>query len=68
MLTEQEIEALAKVAGVKLTPYGHFKDGTHVWDAAVVVGYCVVCVGSLGKTKREAMNNAWEKYVTTTNL
>jgi len=68
MLTEQEIEALAKVAGVKLTPYGDFKDGTHVWDAAVSVGHRVVCVGALGKTKREAMNNAWGKYVTSTDL
>lgn len=65
MLTEREIEALAKVDGVKLTSYVH---GEGVWDTAIYRTYVVLCVGPLGKTKREAMNKAWEKYVARPDL
>lgn len=65
MLTIQEINALAKIAGVEVT--ANQWNGPR-WESYVCCGRMVLLVGALADTKRKAMNNAWGEYVEKANL
>lgn len=60
MLKIAEINALAKVAGVEVIVR---QWSFNTWEARVGKSFTVSCVGLPARTKRRAMNNAWDKYI-----
>ena len=68
MLSEQELNALAKIAGVSFS-FGEPVDsiGLQVWEAIISKAdepHNVLCISMYKRSKLEAMNNAWAKFMT----
>lgn len=67
MLSEQELNALAKIMGVSFS-FGDFTDirGLHVWEAIIYKAdepHNVICLSMYKHSKLEAMNNAWVNFM-----
>ena len=67
MLSEQELNALAKIMGVSFS-FGEPVDirGLQVWEAIISKAdepHNVICLSMYKHSKLEAMNNAWANFM-----
>ena len=67
MLSEQELNALAKIMGVSFS-FGEPVDiiGLQVWEAIISKAdepHNVICLSMYKHSKLEAMNNAWDNFM-----
>ena len=67
MLSEQELNALAKIAGVSFTFTKPVSiRGLQVWEAVIYrtdEPRDVICLSLYKPSKLEAMNNAWDNFM-----